>query len=258
MPQTRYPIVLVHGMIAKDFRFWHAFRGIKEFLRAQDVTVYVTNQDGVGAVATNAAQLKDEIMEILQKEHCDKVNLIAHSKGGVDCRHMITHLDMGKHVASLTTLSSPHHGSKLSEKILKIPKFMAKIVAFFYNLFYRICGDKTPDMLQLGHDLTPEAMAQFNQNTPNVPCVFYQSYSSTVTKKDGITFIPCGITQRTEQGATDGLVSVSSSQWGEYQGDMGNNLDHFKMVGLYGRKKKLADVGRFYLYITQQMQAKGF
>lgn len=258
MTKTQYPIVLVHGMMAKDFRLWRAFRGISHYLRGQGITVYVTNQDGVGAVATNAQQLKEEILTILQKKSCEKVNLIAHSKGGVDCRHMITHLDMAQHVASLTTLSTPHHGSHLSEKILKMPKFMAKIIAFCCNVFYRISGDRKPDMLQLGIDLTPEVMAQFNENTPNMPSVYYQSYSSSVTKKNGFTFIPCRITFRTEQGMTDGLVSVSSSQWGEYQGDMIDNLDHFKMVGVYGSKKKLAEVGKFYLYIIEQLREKGF
>lgn len=258
MTKTQYPIVLVHGMMAKDFRLWRAFRGISHYLRGQGITVYVTNQDGVGAVATNAQQLKEEILTILQKEKCEKVNLIAHSKGGVDCRQMITHLDMAQHVASLTTLSTPHHGSGLSEKLLKMPRFMAKIIAFCYNVFFRICGDRKPDMLQLGLDLTPEAMARFNESTPDMPCVYYQSYSSSVTKKNSITFIPCAITRRTERDMTDGVVSVSSSQWGEYQEDIGNNLDHFKMVGLYGSKKKLAEVGKFYLYIIEQLREKGF
>ena len=67
---TKYPVVLVHGMMAKDFPFWHAFRGISDFLEKQNVTVYVTNQDGIGAITTNAQQLKAEILDILQKENC--------------------------------------------------------------------------------------------------------------------------------------------------------------------------------------------
>ncbi|MBO5891665.1 MAG: alpha/beta fold hydrolase, partial [Oscillospiraceae bacterium] len=154
MDKTRYPIVLVHGMMAKDFRFWRAFRGIANFLKAQGVTVYITNQDGVGAVSTNAAQLKEEILNILKKENCEKVNLIAHSKGGVDSRYMISRLNMAEHVASLTTLSTPHHGSGLSRRLVRMPRFMARIIAFFTNLFYRICGDRKPDIFQLGLDLT--------------------------------------------------------------------------------------------------------
>ena len=258
MIKTRYPIVLVHGMMVKDFLFWHAFRGICDHLKAQGLTVYVTNQDGVGSIATNAEQLKEEILRILQAENCEKVNLIAHSKGGVDCRYMITHLGMADCVASLTTLSTPHHGSGLSAQLLKMPSFIAKSIAFFNDLFFRICGDRKPDILQLGRDLTPEAMEQFNRDTPNAPSVYYQSYSSSFIAKKSLLYLPYKVSRHCEQDITDGMVSVSSSQWGEYQGDLGDNLDHFKMVGVYGRKSKLTDVSMHYLHIIKHLQSLGF
>ena len=258
METTQYPIVLVHGMMAKDFPFWPAFRGIKNFLKAQNVTVYVAKLDGIGAIATNAAQLKAEILQILEKENAEKVNIIAHSKGGVDARYMISRLDMAGHVASLTTLSTPHHGSGLSTKLLKMPRFLAKFIAFWCNTFYRILGDRNPDMLQLGQDLTQDAMVQFNRDVPNDPGVYYQSYSSSVTGRKASLYIPYRISRRCEQDDTDGMVSVTSSHWGNYRGNMGENLDHFKMVGLYGSKKKLTGVSLFYLQIIQELQAMGF
>ena len=257
--KTNYPIVLVHGMMAKDFPFWHAFRGITRFLREQNVTVYVTNQDGVGAIATNAAQLKEEIEAILKKEKCGQVNIIAHSKGGLDARYMISRLGMADHVASLTTLSTPHHGSGLSAKLLKMPVFFAKIIAFFTNLGFRILGDRQPDIFQLGQELTVEAMEQFNVNTPNAPGIYYQSYSSTTPNKHAfLRYIPYRISRYCEQDDTDGMVSVSSSQWGNYRGSVGGNVDHFQMVGVYGTKKQLIGVGLFYLHIIQELQAMGF
>ncbi len=257
--KTKYPIVLVHGMVAKDFPFWRAFRGIRNFLKKQNVTVYVTNQDGVGTVASNAEQLKAEILIILKKENCEKVNIIAHSKGGLDSRYMISCLDMAEYVASLTTLSTPHHGSGLSARILKMPRFLAKIIAFFINLYFRILGDRHPDILRLGQELTLEAMTQFNKAVCNSPSVYYQSFSaSVVDKKVFLRYIPYQISRYCEQDDTDGIVSVSSSQWGNYRGDMNADADHLQMVGIYGTKKKLTDVGRFYLHITQELQIMGF
>ena len=259
MESTKYPVVLVHGMMAKDFPFWHAFRGISDFLEKQNVTVYVTNQDGIGAITTNAQQLKAEILDILQKENCEKVNIIAHSKGGVDSRYMISCLDMAEHVASLTTLSSPHHGSGLSARLLKMPPFLAKTIAFFNNTAFRILGDKHPDILQLGRDLTPEAMEQFNETAPNMPGVYYQSFSSTSPdKKAFLLSVPYQISRYCEQDDTDGMVSVHSSQWGNYRGSMGESIDHFKMVGMYGTEKKLTGVGLFYLHIIQELKTMGF
>ena len=165
---------------------------------------------------------------------------------------------MENHVASLTTLSTPHHGSGLSETLLKMPHFIAKIVAFFVNITFRILGDRHPDILQLGKDLTPEAMARFNQDTPNAPGVTYQSFSSDVTdKKSFLLKLPYRISRYCEQDCTDGMVSVTSSQWGDYRGNFGENVDHFQMVGVYGRKKNLVDIGLFYLHIIQELQANG-
>ena len=259
METTKYPVVLVHGMMVKDFSFWPAFRGITDFLRKQGITVYVSNQDGVGCVATNAAQLKEEIFEILKKEGSDKVNLIAHSKGGVDARYMISRLDMGKHVASLTTLSTPHHGSGLSAKLLSMPVFLAKAIAFFTNTFYKLLGDRQPDILQLGRELTAQAMEHFNEAVPNVPEVYYQSFSSTAPhKKAFLRFIPYQISRYCEQDDTDGMVSVKSSKWGNYRGSISSELDHFKMVGVYGTKKRLTGVGLFYLHILKELRELGF
>lgn len=259
MESTKYPVVLVHGMMVKDFSFWPAFRGITDFLRKQKITVYVSNQDGIGAVTTNAQQLKSEILEILQKENCEKVNLIAHSKGGVDARFMISRLDMQKHVASLTTLSTPHHGSGLSAKLLQMPAFMAKTIAFFTDNFYRLLGDRQPDILRLGQELTKEAMEDFNATVQNAPSVYYQSFSSTAPhKKAFLRFIPYQISRYCEQDDTDGMVAVKSSRWGNYRGSISSELDHFKMVGMYGRKKKLTGVGLFYLHIIQELRDLGF
>jgi len=37
-----------------------------------------------------------------------KVHLFAHSMGGLDARHMITHLGMANRVRTLTTIGTPH------------------------------------------------------------------------------------------------------------------------------------------------------
>lgn len=259
LEKTKYPVVLVHGMGVKDFSFFPAFRGITDFLKTQGVSVFITNQDAMGCVATNAAQLKAEIEEILKKEKCKKVNLIAHSKGGVDARYLISHLDMAEQVASLTTLSTPHHGSGLSSALLKMPRFLASIIAFFTNTLFRILGDAQPDIWTLGQDLSRECMAQFNECTPDAAGVYYQSFSSTTSnKKAFLRFVPYEISRYCEQDDTDGMVSVTSSRWGNYRGSMGENIDHFEMVGVLGSKQKITGVGLFYLHIIQELQAMGF
>ena len=49
-------------------------------------------------------------MQIIQKTGCEKVNIIAHSKGGLESRYAISQLGLSPYVASLTTINTPHHG----------------------------------------------------------------------------------------------------------------------------------------------------
>lgn len=257
--QTKYPIVLVHGMILKDFRFYRAFRRIRDDLKSAGCTVYVLNHDGIGTMATNAEQMKEMINHILIAEKAEKVNLIAHSKGGVDSRYMITHLDMANKVASLTTLSSPHHGSKMCSTLMKMPKPMAKFICFWTNLCYRIFGDKHPDLYTLATQMTSEYFVEFNQTTPNCETIYYQSYSSDIEhRKMTFMYFSHKFSRWCEGSPTDGIVSVNSSKWGEYKGNMPNQYDHMEMVAASGTKKKLQSVLLFYRNIISDLVSLGF
>ena len=71
---TKYPVILVHGIIAKDFSFYRAFRKIKDKLALNHVHVYIGNHDGIGSIENNAKQLKAQIIEILKTEKVDYKN----------------------------------------------------------------------------------------------------------------------------------------------------------------------------------------
>jgi hypothetical protein len=71
-------------------------------------------------------------------------------------------------------------------------------------------------------------------------------------------FIPHLITKKLENVSTDGIVSIESSVWGEYKGNMKNNYDHAQMVGVYGTNKTLNEVSKFYLDIIENLKQQGF
>ncbi|MBQ7455561.1 MAG: hypothetical protein IJS53_03885 [Clostridia bacterium] len=179
--KTRYPIVLVHGLGMKDTFFMRSFGRIDRLLRVQGYEVYKSRVDGMGTVAGNAAQLKREIDEILRRAHAEKVNIIAHSKGGLDAKYMIRRLGMAGRVASLTTLCTPHRGSPIASFVLRFPRFLLRIAAFFVNAFYRLLGDRAPDSLTACEEL--RRVERVDQETLNVSGgVFCQSFSSAVRK----------------------------------------------------------------------------
>lgn len=256
---THYPVVLVHGMAVKNFRFYKAFRHISDYLLNSGVVVYVLNHDGIGSIENNAAQLKREIGTILEKEHAEKVNIIAHSKGGLDSRYMISKLGMGTKVASLTTLSTPHYGSKMCAKILKMPKWIANIIAFWGNVFYKIFGDEHPDLLTVANQLTDIYLQHFNEEITNESGVYYQSYCSDIgSRRMFIMYLPHKFSVYCEQSATDGIISVESGKWGDYQGNIDENFDHLEMVGFWGNRKKLNSVCQFYFTIVKRLATLGY
>ena len=114
---TKYPIVLVHGIVIKQMKIINAFGQIGNQLLAEGYPSFVADIDAIGSVDTNAEQLKRYIERVLAESGAEKVNIIAHSKGGLDSKFMITELGMEDKVASLTTLCTPHKGSLIASKI---------------------------------------------------------------------------------------------------------------------------------------------
>lgn len=259
METTKYPIVLVHGLAAKTFPFLNAFGTIPRFLQEKGLSVFVPNHDGMGTIIGNANQLKSEIEAICRTEGCEKVNIIAHSKGGLDARYMISMLSMHTHVASLTTLSTPHHGSRLSATLLRFPNWIIQPLSFLIDSFYRMANDRDPDILSAAKELTDAAMEQFNRAVANHPDVYYQSYSSQVSKENAfLVYIPYQVSRYCEQDETDGLVSVASSRWGNYRGQIDGHPNHLQIISFTGSKHKRQAVADFYLHIITQLRDMGY
>ena len=130
---SKYPIVLAHGIAAKQLRILNAFGQIGSELEKEGYKVYVADTDGFGSVENNAEQLKSFIERVLSETGAEKVNIIAHSKGGLDAKYMITKLYMEDKIASLTTLCTPHKGSVIASKIWELPMPLKKICAFWID-----------------------------------------------------------------------------------------------------------------------------
>lgn len=257
---SKYPIILVHGIALKDYKFFRAFGRIEDILKSQGHIVYTSTTDGFGTIENNALQLKEQILEVLEKHNVDKVNLIAHSKGGLDSVYMIEQLGMADRIASLTTLSTPYKGSPIATFLLKLPKFLIKIISFWVNLIYKIFKDKKPDsyktciQLKEVEDTSIKALNVEND-------IYVQSYSSTMKKSrdDFVMGIPLLYFKYKKAGESDGMVSKESSKFGEYKGDMlEESISHAEMVDFTFNKEKKEKVYAFYLKIVNELVEKGF
>ncbi|ALT76273.1 esterase/lipase family protein [Paucibacter sp. KCTC 42545] len=115
-----YPFALIHGIAAKD-NTWDAAEapGVLDTMDKSGALYkrfFTGNRNG--AVMTNAADLKGQITGYLDQVKAKKVNLIVHSKGGLDSQAMAVLSPPEFEVLSLGTLSTPHRGSVVADLTL--------------------------------------------------------------------------------------------------------------------------------------------
>jgi len=216
---TKYPIMLIHGTGFRDRKFLNYWGRIPAALEKQGAKLFYGHQDSWGSIEYNAKILKDNLEKIVAETNCEKVNIIAHSKGGVEARYLISSLGMEGRIASLTTIATPHHGSKTIDILCKLPKWLYKIAAFFTDLFFRMLGDKKPDFYTASRQFRTIHMKGFNEENPDASSVYYQSYAAVMKSpfSDFFLFWPSLFVGLIE-GENDGLVTPVSATWTNFKG----------------------------------------
>ena len=154
---TKYPILLIHGTGFRDRKHLNYWGRIPAALEKWGATIFYGHQDSWANIEYNADILKNNLTQILAESNCEKVNIIAHSKGGLEARYMISSLGMADYVASLTTVATPHHGSKTMDLLLRLPNWIYRTAAFSQIYFFGCLVMKTRIFLRQA--------ANFPQNT---------------------------------------------------------------------------------------------
>lgn len=264
--RTKYPILLVHGIgDSSTTPAPNRWIGIYDELVSEGAVVFASVNEPWTPIATNAAMLSNQVLEILAETGAEKVNIIAISKGGLDARYMITALGMGEYVASLTTLSTPHRGTSFAEYMLTTYAEQEGLLTAVLHAYSALNGAKNPQAMTVANELTPAYMTNvFNKKVTNMPGVYYQSYAFKI--RDMKSDIPHHIPHRvilTNEGANDGMIPVSSAQWGEFRGVVagstnGPGIIHDALIGKKGRVVGGVDIPRFYARIVADLKQRGF
>lgn len=263
--KTQYPLLLVHGVFFRDYRYINYWGRIPKELRRNGATVYYGQQQSAAAVEDSGRELAARIRQIVEETGCGKVNIIAHSKGGLDSRAAIAHQGMGPYVATLTTINTPHRGCIFAEYLLgKVPEAARRKIAETYNAAMRRMGDENPDFLAAVTDLTASACAARNAVTPDDPGVVYESVMSYCKRARNGKF-PLNMTYpivKHFDGRNDGLVAVDSARWGsrftllEPAGKRG--ISHGDVVDLNRENIPGFDVREFYVNLAADLKCRGF
>ncbi len=269
--KTKYPILLVHGVGYRDvdFRAINYWGRIPSALKQEGCRVYFGGQDAWGTIEANAEALAARVRGVLAESGAEKVNIIAHSKGGLDARKMLTLPGVAESVASLTTVATPHHGLEWVDRLLSLPRFMFRFAAKYLDKLYRkIMGDDNPCSLEVADQFTTAYMKQFNAEVIDAPGVYYQSYTAAMSRNfsDFFLWIIHAYIKR-HGGENDGLVTVKSAEWTNFREvwrtENRRGISHldeidFRRIDIKQKKKVRVNISDKYIQIVSDLQKMGF
>ncbi|MDB4945588.1 MAG: hypothetical protein JWP97_5122, partial [Labilithrix sp.] len=287
-----YPFVLMHGMAGfgqlevgpVELTY---FDGIASDLALAGEQAFVTVVPPYDTSEARAAEVAKQIDVILARTGKAKVNLIAHSQGGLDARVLVSPqgLGYGDRVASVTTIATPHHGSKVADLALGliggIPSSVVDdvtgaLLSLIQKNAYELQTD--PHLRAQMTELSERYMSTvFNPKYKDAPGVSYASYGGRTNLRTGIGVCDGGAYKNhpldvdvaqtalaplalfLEEGqlkVNDGLVTVASSKWGAFQSCV--PADHLKEVGMFAPAASSFDHRQLFRDIVSRVRGAGF
>ena len=262
--KTKYPILLVHGIFFRDWQLVNYWGRIPAALIRNGAKVYYGGQQSAMHVCDSAAELKKTIEKIIAETGAEKVNIIAHSKGGLDSRYAISCLGMDRYVATLTTINTPHKGCDMVDYLLDRTSegFQSFLHRKYGSIFTRL-GDTTPDFLAGVHDLSAERAKSYDEEMPDSPAVSYRSVMSIMSSA-GSAGLPLNIGYlliKKLNGANDGLVWEDSAVHGSHRlitTKKKRGLSHGDIIDLMRENIEGFDVREFYVSMVSELRDQGF
>ncbi|MEO6771842.1 MAG: alpha/beta fold hydrolase [Kofleriaceae bacterium] len=238
------PVILIHGLFGFDrmgipgARLDY-FRGIAKHLDTLGCHAHAVKLPRAGSVPERARALCDAIAALGH----DRVDLIAHSMGGLDARYALAHLGLAARVRSLVTVGTPHRGTPIADLAIDGPLGLAR----------RAIAALGISMTAVDW-LTTAALERFNQEVPDAPGVRYACVVGGV--REAATAIPLAIQPvhaylRKVAGANDGLVPMASQYWGETLAEI--EADHFAEIGWRLASRQTFDALGLYAFVVARL-----
>lgn len=239
------PIVLMHGFAGfREINLgrWTVleyFEGVRRLLGAMGYRAFAPEVSPFDDPLARAKQWETAIDEIREETGAAKVHLVGHSQGGLDARVLVAPrgpaqqtpigwlhgLGYGPHVASVTTLATPHFGSFVADAIeqeIPVHKDAVKVVKRAMEVIASIIKRKPQDIDDAATALTRGFMLEhFNRIIEDAPDVCYYAVAGDPITEDFVypllrpTYQLLNHQSPSEGGGpNDGLVTVTSSLFG--------------------------------------------
>lgn len=106
----RHPVILLHGLAMTSTSWvWLGSR-----LGARGIgPLYATTYFSPQKVSLSARHLQQFVERVCAREDAERVDIVAHSLGGLVARYFIERMDGHRRIGRLVTIGSPHQGSML-------------------------------------------------------------------------------------------------------------------------------------------------
>jgi len=301
--KAKHAIVLAHGFMGTDSQdpsatnIW-AFYRLADALRKDGHVVHEARVQPFNSPAVRAVELAKHVDQALgecrAKPGCDatKVNIVAHSMGGLDARHLVSSLGYGDRVASLTTISTPHRGSFIADvgtnlvERDKANDALGKLFKAFGRTFTTDDLANDTDVRAALSALSEKASPAFNAANPDDRRVYYQSWAGVSSvlaipnpkdydacegrletyrkRRDSmdalLTPVAAIVAHGTDLLPNDGMATVASAKHGTFRGCI--PADHFDEVGQIKDESRDRRTGfdhvRFYRNVAFDLARRGF
>lgn len=269
--QTRYPIVLVHGLMGFDsilgVDYWYK---IPDALRKAGATVLVAQVSAVNDNDVRGEQLLQQLKSWSAAKGYQKFNLIGHSQGGPTARYAAG-VAPGM-VASVTTVGSPHNidtslpADGIASLLATQPQLFAQLGALIDWLSGAPKLPQDPAALLAWSRNTAAFNARWPAGAPSSPCgqgpeqasngIYFYSVAGKQPKTNA--WDPSDAILTASTVPSDGLVTVCAAHWGKVLRDdyPWNHLDEVNQVmGLIG--KGAPDPVAFYVQQAGRLKLNG-
>jgi len=197
--QTKYPLVLAHGMAGFSSiggpSGLQYFYGINSDLAANGAQVFDTQVSSFDSSYVRGEQLLSQVKQIMAITGSSKVNLIGHSQGAIDIRYVAAVIP--NQIASVTGVAGPQLGSPVADTIKSVSQtpilggvltpVLTGLVNAFFSLVDVSSGQYYSQSSLAGlNQLTSQGMAAYNAQFPQgMPVTTCGQGAATVSSPDG-------------------------------------------------------------------------
>jgi triacylglycerol lipase len=173
--EAPFPIVLAHGMGGFDsLGTLEYYFQVAADLTASGEQVFTAEVSQFQSSEVRGAELAVFVDEALASSNACKVNIIAHSQGGLDARFILGTLGYGDRVASVVSIGTPHNGTPIADTMLGLsPGLSAALTTAFLGFFGLAIDNPSDDpnvvaSLNSLAEANAAAFAAANPDDPNV------------------------------------------------------------------------------------------